>query len=253
MNECRRIEALLPPYVDGDARPDELVLVDAHIAGCALCRAEIETQRTVRAVLRARAGALATAAPPGLRTRLVATLEDSPSRARTLGWRARLTAFAAAAAMIIVIVSALELVVPRSNSLLAAQLAIDHVRCFIVELASTEGVDPEKVEREYAEHYGWSITVPASNQQAGLTLVAARRCPFWVGEYAHLLYRSGDDEVSLYVVRADERPPAQLKVLGHVERIWTARGNSYALVARGVDAQKLAAIAAYLENRTRTE
>ena len=80
--------------------------------------------------------------------------------------------------------------------------------------------------------------------------MAARRCPFWLGDHAHLLYRSGDRDVSLYVTQGQERAPASLSVLGHVERIWTANGNAYVVVARGVPADELDRIAGYLEART---
>jgi anti-sigma factor RsiW len=248
MNECRQIESMLPPYVDGDAGPEVGGRIEAHLSGCSQCRDRVAAERSARTVLRAKASSLATPAPPGLRTRLVSLLGTGPAPA--LGWRGRLTAFAAAGAAVVVLAVALELAAPRSNVLFAAQLAIDHVRCFIVELGSTDQADPAALRRLYADDYGWNVDIPDSNRDAGVTLVAARRCPFWIGDHAHLLYRSGDRNVSLYITQGDERPRDQLSVLGHIEHIWTARGNSYALVARDVPAAELARIAQYLEEET---
>jgi hypothetical protein len=146
--------------------------------------------------------------------------------------------------------TAMEFVSPRSNVLFAAQLAIDHVRCFIVHLGTIDGPAVSDVQREFQERYGWSVPVPPSNDAVDLTLVAARRCPFWLGSHAHLLYRSGGNELSLYVTPGDARPDEQLRVLGHVERIWTVNGQAYALIGRGVPEAQFDRIAAYLESQT---
>jgi anti-sigma factor RsiW len=246
--ECRRIESLLPPYVDGVARASEVADVERHLAGCAACRSAVAAQRTVRHVLQARGREVAPFAPPGLRTRLGATLQR-PARA-TLGWRGKISAFATAAALLALAVTAFEFVSPRSNVLYAAQLAIDHVRCFVVERAATEKVEPAGPERMYSEEYGWDIHVPPSNDAIGLRLVSGRRCPFWVGEHAHVLYRVADWQLSLYIDRGAQRTDEQLHVLGHSQTIWQHGGSSYTLIARGVPPTELATIAAYLRRET---
>jgi anti-sigma factor RsiW len=196
MTECRQIESLLPPYVDGDAPSDVVARVESHLATCGTCRDYVAAERFARRVVRARASQLTTAAPPGLRTRLAASLRPEPTP--KLGWVGRLTAFGAAAAVILALVIGFEFLSPRSSALFAAQLAIDHVRCFVVGLGGTEATDDnQEVQRAFAERYGWQVDVPASSPSLGLKLVGARRCPFGVGNHAHLMYRSGDHEVSL--------------------------------------------------------
>jgi anti-sigma factor RsiW len=251
MEECRRIESLLPPYVDGIARPHEVAEVERHLAGCAPCRSAVAAQRTVRFVLQARGHEIAPPLPPGLRTRLTATLRPRP--AASLGWRGKLSAFAAAAVLFFAIVTGLELLSPRSNVLYAAQLAIDHVRCFMVEMATSRPVDAKQMERVYADDYGWQVPVPPSNEETGVRLIAARRCPFWLGNHAHLLYRVGDRQVSLYVDRESTRTNDQLHVLGHAQHIWQHGGNSYAVIARGVPDAELARITAYLRAETQRQ
>lgn len=251
MTDCRQFESLLPPYVDGVASAEKVAAVEAHLASCALCRAEVAAEQSVRIVLRARAAHLTTPAPLGLRTRIAASLASE--RAPSLGWRGRLTAFGAAAAVILLLVTAFEFVSPRSNVLFAAQLAIDHVRCFVVEIAGlgSMGTDAEALRQQYSDSYGWNVTVPPSSAEVGLTLIAARRCPFWLGDHAHLLYHAGDKQVSLYVTQGEDRSRGELSVFGHVERIWAAQGNSYVLVARGLPAADLDRIGNYLEANTR--
>lgn len=243
MTDCRRIESLLPPYVDGEAPPDAVALVEAHLRTCAMCRAEVAAERGVRMILRARAAEVRTPAPPGLATRIAARLagEQAPG----LGWGGRAAAFGAAAAMLLILAVALEFLPLRSNALFAAQLAIDHVRCFVI--TSSQEAAATDLEREFAERDGWTIDVPPSSAADGITLVEGRRCPFWLGDHAHLLYRSGDHHVSLFVTQGVEREDEQLAVLGHAERIWAANGSSYTLIARGVEHGELDRLAAYLE------
>lgn len=249
MTDCRRIESLLPPYVDGDARASEAAEIERHLAGCEACRSSVVAQRSARYLLQARGRELAPPLPPGLRTRMLATLR--PTTPASLGWGARASAFAAAAVILLAVIGGFELLSPRSNVLYAAQLAIDHVRCFVVEMAATEEVQPDALEKTYAERYGWSVQIPPSNEMLGLRLVAARRCPFWLGRHAHALYRIGDREVSLYIDQGSTRSSDELHVLGHTQNIWQSGQASYALIARGVPAGELGQIAAYLQAQTR--
>ena len=244
--DCRRIESLLPPYVDGEAGAREAAEVERHLAGCAACRSAVAAQRTTRAVLQARGRHLTPPLPPGLHTRIAATL--TPERvASSLGWPARVSAFVAAAAVLVAAVTIFEFVSPQSNVLYAAQLAIDHVRCFVAERSTTRAVDAPAMERNYAKQYGWEVKVPPGNEALGLRLIAARRCPFWLGEHAHALYRIGDREVSLFIDRGAERATDQLHVLGHREHIWQGGGSTYALIARGLSDVELTQISAYLQ------
>ena len=245
MTDCRQIESLLPPYVDGEASARTVAEVEAHLAACPECARLVHAQRTMRTVLRARAAQLRPSAPPGLGTRVAALVRAAGQP--QLGWAGRLTAFAAAAVVLFSVAVGFEFVSPRSGVLLAAQLAIDHVRCFTIALGSLGSNDPKAVAREYADHYGWAVPVPASNEAAGIRLIGARRCPFWLGDHAHLLYRSGNHDVSLYVTPGDTRGAEQLSVFGHAERIWSSGGNSYALIARGLSDADLARVAEYFE------
>jgi anti-sigma factor RsiW len=249
-SDCRRIESLLPPYVDGEASFDVVSEVDRHLTTCAACRDEVAAGRTARAVVRARAAELRTAAPPGLRTRIVAAMAPEP--VASLGWVGRAAAFGAAAVIVLGVLTALEFVPAPNNALFAAQLAIDHVRCFIVHLGTIDGAAPADVQRQFQERYGWAVDVPPPNDDLGLTLIAARRCPFWLGSHAHLLYRHGGREWSLYVTPGETRPGETLAVLGHVERIWSADGQVYALVSSGAADPDFDRISAYLQDQTTT-
>jgi anti-sigma factor (TIGR02949 family) len=251
MSDCRQIESLLPPFVDGNTDAQTRQRVELHLSDCAACRNRVTMERTVKTVLRARAAELSELAPPGLRTRVVAALEARTSERHKATWGMRVTAFAAAAVVLIAVAGALELVTPKSDVLYAAQLAIDHVRCFVVELTSREPADARVLQKKLANDYGWSVPVPPSRADVGLTLVAARRCPFWIGDHAHLLYRSGDREVSLYVTPGGQPRDGQLQVLGHAEQLWNSGGNTYTLVADDLEPSELEKVTAYLREETR--
>jgi len=248
LTDCRQIESLLPPYVDGEASSREVAEVEVHLAACPDCARLVQSQRTMRTVLRARAAQLRVPAPPGMGTRVAALVRWGGEP--RLGWVGRLTAFGAAAVVLLSLIVGFEFISPRSGVLLAAQLAIDHVRCFTMALGSLGSDDPKAIAREYADHYGWTVPVPESSDTVGIRLIGARRCPFWLGDHAHLLYRHGDRDVSLYVTPGDSRGAEQLSVFGHAERIWSSGGNSYALIARGMSDVELARVAAYFEQAT---
>lgn len=250
MPDCREIASLLPPFVDGDADAATARRVEAHLTTCAACRRRVAVERTVRTVLRARHSELTATAPIGLSTRIGAALRDEALGGRRLGWFARATAFAGAAALVLVVFTGLEFVPLPWNVLFAAQLAIDHVRCFIAEESSTAPVDPAALETMYLTDYGWSVRVPPSDAAGDLTLVAGRRCPYWLGPYVHLLYRTHGREVSLYVTPGPARDAEGFRVLGHSERIWTAHGATYALVGGGLDEPEMQRILDHFQRAT---
>jgi anti-sigma factor RsiW len=248
MTECRQIESLLPPYVDGEAAASVVSQVEAHLAVCDACAASVQAQRTMRTVLRARAAQLTGQAPPGLATRITAALR--PAARPSLGWAGRLSAFGAAAVLLMALVIGFEFMSPRSGVLFAAQLAIDHVRCFVLTVGTLDSGGAQAVQQEYADRYGWNVPVPDANTDLDLTLVGARRCPFSLGDHAHLRYRRGPHNVSLYVTPGEVRPAEQLRVLGHAEHIWSAGGNTYTLVARGLSGAELTRLTDYFESQT---
>ena len=101
-------EELLAPYVDGTASPEERAAVDAHVATCASCRAEIAAATAARAALRRLP---VVEAPPGLAPDPVTT----PAAARPSGapgWY-RWGGAAAAAAVIALL---LVMVLPKSGN-----------------------------------------------------------------------------------------------------------------------------------------
>jgi anti-sigma factor RsiW len=237
---CREAETKLPSYVDGLANGDAAA-VAAHLETCEACRQLAHAQSVARTVLKARAAQLSPIAPPGLRTRIVAHLEDQDrqtSRPRdvvpSLAWTGRLTAFAAAA-MVVLTLGAVLLPVAtiRSTALLAAQLALDHLKCFTIEGdADGEPIAKAQAEAMLKQEFDFTVAVPASLAAEKLELLGVRRCLYGDGRAAHLMYRLDGEPVSLFIIPGLARPAAELSLFGHDQQVWTQGDRTYMLVAR---------------------
>jgi anti-sigma factor RsiW len=90
MNACPERELLLHAYVDAELDARSGLELEAHVAGCQACAAELEAIRRVRAALAAQP--LGYAAPTGLLARVEAAIaaerppRGRPRGARTGGW-----------------------------------------------------------------------------------------------------------------------------------------------------------------------
>ncbi|MGE0459940.1 MAG: zf-HC2 domain-containing protein [Vicinamibacterales bacterium] len=247
---CEQLEPLLAPYADGELPATEQARVSAHLHGCAACRRAVDVQQQVREALAARRSRLADPAPPGLRTRLAARLAEERTPAVDLGWRTRLSAFAAAALVVLAVGAvALPIVTARSTVVLAAQMALDHLKCFSIDgHVDDEPITEAEAEAELLREYGWQLDVPATLGPDGGRLVAVRRCLYGDGRAAHLLYRVDGVPVSLFILPGLERPAEALTMMGHAEVVWTAGGRTYLLVGPEEDRNRLLRMASNLQN-----
>ena len=249
---CEEVEAALPAVVDGESVPRAAEVL-AHLDTCAECRQSRDQQVTVRAVLRARAAQLSVAAPPGLRTRVAAAIRDRDAAAgAALGWRGRLSAFAAAAVLVMVIGSiALPLLTTRSTILLAAQLALDHIKCFVIEGDGVAPITAAEATATLEHEYGFALDVPETGGVNGLRLIAVRRCLYGDGRAAHLLYMLDDTRLSLFIIPGLQRPAAELSLLNQDQVIWNDGRNTYMLVARAGQLAQLQGVASRLRNEAK--
>jgi len=250
--QCNDAQPLLACYADGEVPAGTLRQLEAHLASCAACRLEADIQVTMRKAIAAGARPSPEVAPPWLRTRIAAQLaaERAVPASVPPDWRTRLSAFAAAA-MVVMAVGAvtIPLVTGRSTVVLAAQLALDHLKCFTIDgdaHASTLSV--ADAESELRLDYGWDLPVPATAGAADARLVAVRRCLYGDGRAAHLLYRLGDEPVSLFILPGLERPAESLSLMGQDEVVWTASGRTYMLVAAHGLRPRLVQMASNLRN-----
>jgi hypothetical protein len=251
--DCKQFEGSLAAMADGGAPAEDAARVARHLESCEACRQALAMQTTARTVLRARAAQLSVSAPPGLRTRIAATAKAERETAGILSWRGRLSAFSAAAVLVMVIGAALlPVVTVRSTVVLAAQMALDHIKCFSID-GDGDGPAISKAEAEATieREHGWTVNVPASAETEGIALLAVRRCLYGDGFAAHVLYRVEGEPVSLFVMPGLSRPAAELDVLGHDAVVWTQGDRTYMLVAGAGIKGGLARVASYVRNEAK--
>jgi anti-sigma factor RsiW len=251
---CRGVEDKLASYVDGTARAELGQAIKAHLETCGACRQLAHAQTVARTVLKARAAQLSPVAPPGLRTRIVANMPEEFRHARPQGliWT-RLSAFAAAAIVVLTLGAVLLPVATiRSTTLLAAQLALDHLKCFTIEGdADGQPIAKEQAEATLRQEFDLIVAVPPSLAAEKLELMAVRRCLYGDGRAAHLMYRLDGEPVSLFIVPGLARPAAELSLFGHDQVVWTQGDRTYMLVARGGNRNQLSRVASYLRNEAK--
>lgn len=241
---CQEVEALFAPYVDGEAAPPERATVDAHLNACPPCRERIAGERAARDVLRARREGLRPCASPALRTRCAAQRIPGAIRGGILTRRALIPL--SLAATVLLAVSATLFFAGNNVEVLAAQLAVDHVKCF--QFAPERGaptVDPLAEARQWEAGYGWPLKVPASAAAEELELLGVRRCLSSAGRIAHLMYRWHGEPLSVFVLNSRvggsrdshvAEVEASLEKMGRQTVIWSRGDRTYAVVARGQSA-----------------
>jgi anti-sigma factor RsiW len=252
MSDCRTIDPLITPYVDGEIDADAGRRVDEHVRRCPPCRSRVVAERTVRQVVRLnRPEMCRTAASPELRLRCLALNAANVSRAASR-WRARMKPFAIAAGLVLVVGGAFVYeATERSPRLLAAELTADHVKCFGMNALLGTNPDAAVIEQAMASTFGWEVRVPES-REAGLELVGARPCFYAKGKAAHLMYRHHGQPLSVFMLPqftlagASASHPDTLDVLGHEAIVWSQGGRTFVMVAREPK-QDMARVAAIVQ------
>ncbi len=236
---CQELEQLFASYVDGEAAPDDRAAVDAHVHACPPCRDRIAGERVAREVLRARGAGLRPCASRALRSRCAAQRISRGARGGVFTRRA-LVPLSVAAAVLLAVAASLFFV-GNSVDVLAAQLAVDHVKCFqFPPDRAGDTVDPLAEGRKWEAGYGWPLKVPASAEAEQLELIGVRRCLSSEGRVAHMMYRWRGQPLSVYVLnsRLEGNPDAtdvegSLVKMGEQTVIWSRGNRTYAVVGRG--------------------
>ena len=227
MPSCREIDPLFAAYVDGEATATERAAVDAHLKACPKCRHQTALQALMRDTVREKL--CRPCAPEVLRERCQAAAHRGILPFRIT--RSRLASFSMAAALMIVLGGVLLYsLTGLSPTVLAAQLTLDHVKCFAID-SPTAPVEVDASEKQYARDYGQQVQLPRA-EVAGLLLVGIRRCYCGEGAAAHAMYRLNGQPVSLYVIPDARRERASTDVFGHDAVIWSKQNATYVLVSR---------------------
>jgi len=256
MSECRVIDPLVTPYVDGELVDGDRRLVDAHLLKCPPCHSRVAAERAVRDALCARRRELAAKhAPPALRAvcarlcghsstdRHSAAPPDARSgqttrnaaRARGLfaALTPRLVPFALAASLVVIVGGAFVYqMTDASATVMTAELVADHTKCFALNALLGTHQTATAVEAAMLGGFGWSVHLPQNPSDAGLELVGERPCLYGEGTIAHVMYRHNGQPVSLFMLPKTARAEQFVEVLGHQAKIWCAGNRTLVLIAR---------------------
>ena len=229
MSSCLEVDALVTPYIDAEASAAERAVVDAHLLSCPRCRHHAAIEAAARQTLRSRL--CHPCAPDQLRARcLAASVREKGSGAFFTRTGLSLRSLSITAALILVLGGVLLYGLTRlSPTVLAAQLTLDHLKCFAVD-RPRQPVDARASEQQFARDHGWQIHLPQITT-AGLELVGVRQC-FCAegGATAHAMYRLQGRPISLYILPDVNRDRASADVFGHDAVIWSTQGNTYVLL-----------------------
>ncbi len=225
MPSCREIDALVTPYIDGEATASERTAVEAHLAACPPCRMRAQAESAARQALRSMA--CRPDAPAHLRKRC-SRMATPMGRLTATRSPSQLSAIAAAV-MILGGVSVYGLT-RSSPVVLAAQLTLDHVKCFALH-GDAGPVDPAVSETRFAERYGWRVHVPSAPGE-GLELIGVRRCFCGEGAAAHVMFRHHGEPLSLYIIPGASRMDAGTAAFGHDAVMWSAQDATYVLLGQ---------------------
>jgi hypothetical protein len=135
-----------------------------------------------------------------------------------------------AAGIVLAIVAAIYFLTASSTTTLAAQLTLDHVKCFTLTGDPNVPIRVDAVEEQLRERYGWSVDVPGDSETNQLRLVGGRRCLYGEGTIAHVLYRHNGAPLSLFMLPDDVRSSEIVEVMGHAAIIWSQNGRTFVLL-----------------------
>lgn len=227
---CHDIAPLLTGLAEGPEDQPVAPEVAAHLAACGACQRSLRVQREMHGLLRGRATTLVGRAPESLRARLEAARPAARPAVRR--WAPLRMPVAATVLLAFMGVMGYGLT-SASSTVLAAQLALDHLKC--VKLVSPETtLNPVQAMKEWAAQYGWSPKVPAPPAARKASLVGVRRCLYGHGHLAHLLYEVDGHTVSVFVMPRSEYPVGAATeshdFLGQHAEVWAEGDQSFAVV-----------------------
>jgi len=204
-------------YVDGALDEAARAAVEAHLALCPACRAQVESERALRQRLHA-------LAPLEPRSALPAEVRR---RLRPESTRLSRVLLAAAAGL------ALAFLWGRGSApFVAWELARDHDHCFSFPVlrAQVWSDDPARVAEWFARQGTQIPAIPAA--AAGLELVGARYCPLIDRRVGHVYYVGGGRHLSVYAVPGSVRFARESlsNPRAHVVRLIRVEGRTVGLV-----------------------
>jgi anti-sigma factor RsiW len=232
MPDCSAIDSLVTPYIDGELADADRQAIADHLRVCAPCHSRVEAERAVHALLRGRKAALTGyCASERLHAQCAKLAAAERPAAPRVG--RRLAPLALAASLTLIVGGAFVYrATEASTTIMAAELAADHMKCFMLNAVADPNATPAEVERSLRTKFGWDAHLPAEPHRAGLELVGERTCLYGEGRVAHIMYKRAGRPVSLFMLPDDVREDEVVKVMGHQAAVWSVGNRTFVLLAR---------------------
>lgn len=206
MTTCADIQALIPPFLDGELAGDDRGEVEHHLGACAECRAELRAAEAVQRALRERLSA--PPVPDTLKARLAAALDEEDARAGAETRRARwawalpgAASLAAAAALVLFAVRAPILAGDADHAPVAQEAVRQRFRASPLVVQGTRN----ELSRSVAEYLRVPVE-PPSFQRAGVNLLGWQPSSLRGRQAALFVYevtgKSGTHQVNVHVLDA---------------------------------------------------
>jgi anti-sigma factor RsiW len=228
MPNCQEIEPLVTAWIDDVVSDEGRRIVDDHFRVCPACWRRARAEGSVRELLRSRAAeALRVEPPPDLKARCEALWAPRPTAWKLPRALTRAVPASMAAALAGVLIYGLT---ASSTRTLAAQLTLDHMKCFALASEPATPIQHDVVETQLQERYGWSVEVPGDSVAQQLRLLGGRRCLYGEGTIAHVLYRHNGSPLSLFMLPDDVRASEIVDVMGHEAIIWAQNDRTFVLL-----------------------
>lgn len=198
---CKELEALLDPYLDGELDAAQRSLVEQHLPGCPDCRRRLEGIRALHQSLQN--PELRYRASDTLKARLSKELAAADVRQSRPRWRR--SAVAAVAAAVVALAAGLGWVfIPHGDvDDPMVDAAVDQQQDAVKDghVTQFDSADPKAVQAWFSGKLAYVPPVPDLTAQ-GYTLAGARLDTVKDEPAAALTYKHGDDLVEVFVCPA---------------------------------------------------
>jgi anti-sigma factor RsiW len=202
MITCDEARVLLHGLLDGELDAGHAREVEAHVAGCPRCAAELAQFRAMREAM---AGPnLRLAAPAALRSRIEAMLPAEPSRAAAPSRRSLLRGFAYGTALSAIAATGVVFMVVRSDQ--DQQVLGDVVSAHLRSLQGDHLTDVRSTDQSAVKPWfsgKVAVAPPVIDLTAqGFTLLGGRLDAIDGKPVAAIVYRRGEHVINLFVAKA---------------------------------------------------
>ena len=246
MKNCREVEPLKTPFVDGEAGEADRAAVESHLTACGPCRDEVAVETAARDVVVARREELRGTCPDALRASVASALTRKPVAA---GFRRKAITWAPmsiAATLVLAAAAFFALGLTDKTQALAFQTTIDHAKCVRFNNSAVPA-DPIAEARRWMTTYGWPVKVAAS-RGTDLELRAVRRCAVTDGRVAHMIYEWKGEPLSVYVLPSEAiQHAAEVQRFGHDAIMWGQNGRTYIVLTRQPRRPELDGVISYVK------